>query len=227
MNTLTLPPFLSMFGRARPMELRIDVQLPPERLDTELDKLHQRLHTPGDSLHACATLPAPFDGLVFRYRQADGEHYVYVEDVVRRRLAGYTVFNRLVELDRRADRHLRGPHSKYAEDYQRRGIASAVYQWALDSGICLISGPRQSTGAHGLWCALARRHPLGYVQLREKVLTFLGIDVEPPVLDDFHTRMVLLGRGWTIEQLMADTGCLPARQAAACSGDRDVAGRHG
>jgi len=36
-------------------------------------------------------------------------------DVAARRLAGTTVFNRLVELNRRADRHLRSPHSRYGD----------------------------------------------------------------------------------------------------------------
>lgn len=207
MSTLAVPfPMMFLFGNRT--ELRIDVQLRPDDLDAELEKLYRRIHSPGDSLHGIATLPSPLPGLVFRHREADGEHYVYVEDVVHRRLAGYTVLNRLIELDRRADRHLRGPHSKYAKRYQRRGIATAVYEWALDAGMCLISGPRQSPGAHALWRALSRRHALGYVDLRGKVLRFLGDDVEQAVLDDFHTRMVLLGKGWTFEGLMAGTGCV-------------------
>lgn len=55
------------------------------------------------------------------------------------------------ELSRRADPHLRGPHSRYRPDYQRRGTATAVYRWALGIGLCLISGPRHSRGAHALW----------------------------------------------------------------------------
>lgn len=191
------------------MDLRVDVQLPPGDLDSELDKLYARLHSPGNSLHGIAAVPSPLPGLVFRYRKADGEHYVYVEDVAHRRLAGYTVFNRLVELDRRADRFLRGPHSKYGERYQRRGIATAVYQWALASGLCLISGPRQSQGAHALWMTLSRQHPFGYVDLRDKVLRLLPDEVDRDVLDDFHTRMLLLGKGWTFDDLVADTGCQP------------------
>jgi GNAT superfamily N-acetyltransferase len=69
------------------------------------------------------------------FREADGELYVYIEDVRRDRLVGYTVFNRLVELSREADRHIRAPHSQYDPAYQRRGLASAVYRWALDQGI--------------------------------------------------------------------------------------------
>jgi GNAT superfamily N-acetyltransferase len=190
-------------------ELRIDVALRPEDLETELDNLYRRLRTPGDSMFGCATLPAHLPGLVFRTREADGEYYVYVEDVVQGRLAGYTVFNRLVELNRRADRHLRAPHSRYSPEYQRRGIATAVYEWALGSGLCLISGARQSTGAHGLWRSLAQRHELVHVDVRDKALRCLGAEVDDALLDDLHTRMVLLGGDWTLDRLCGATGMRP------------------
>jgi hypothetical protein len=206
MSALAIP----LFGWfPKPMELRIDVRLHPDDVDAELEKLYRRFRTPGDRLHRIGAAPGPAPGLVFRHRESDGEHYVYVEDVVHRRLAGYTVFNRLLELSRRADPHLRAPHSRYGTRYQRRGIASAVYEWALGSGMCLISGPRQSAGAHALWRALANRHELGYVDLRDRRLEFLGPRVRRETLDEFHTRMVLLGRGWTFEELMQATGAGP------------------
>lgn len=191
---------------ARPMELRIDVRLHPDDVDADLEKLHRRFRTNGDSLYDLPGYPGPGPGLVLRHRKADGEHYVYVEDVVHRRLAGFTVFNRLPDLSRRADSHLRGPHSRYGTRYQRRGIATAVYRWALGTGMCLISGPRQSRGAHALWNALAREHERTYVDLRDRKLTILGPGVEPRTLEDFHTRMVLLGRGWSLAQLVQATG---------------------
>jgi hypothetical protein len=194
----SLPLFLLQAG---PKALRIDVEQKPEDLLAELDTLYGRLHRPGDALCGLATLDIDYPGLVFRYRVADGEHYVYAEDSLRRRLAGYTVFNRLVELDRQADRHLRAPHSKYAPGYQRRGIARAVYRWWLDGGRGLITGARQSTGAHALWTSLARHYGLIYVDLRGKVLRYLGTDIHAQVLDRLHTRMILLPQGM-------DTGML-------------------
>ena len=114
------------------MELRIDVDLQPAKpLAEELEGFYERLHSPGDRLWGLPAVALPQPGFAMRYREADGEWYVYVENLQRRRLAGYTVFNRLVELDRRADRHLRAPHSRYDTPYQRRGLASAVYRWAL------------------------------------------------------------------------------------------------
>ena len=192
--------------RAGPAELRIDVAQHPGELEQELEELYRRMCRPGERLYGMACVPVGVPGLVFRHREADGEHYVYAEDVGRRRLAGYTVFNRLVELDRRADRHLRAPHSKYAGPYQRRGIASAVYRWWLGRGHCLISGARQSPGAHALWHALARHHPLLFVELRDKVMRQVASAPSPCLRDDLHTRMILLGEGWDLARLAACAG---------------------
>lgn len=204
MTTLALGGFLPWL---RPAELRIDVELPTAAVDADLRRLQRRLRTPGDALYRCATLPSPLPGLALRHREADGEHYVYVQDTVSGALAGYTVFNRLIELDRRADRVLRGPHSRFAPAYQRRGIARVVYQWALGAGLCLISGPRQSPGAHALWRSLAREHPIGFVSLRDKTLHWLGTEIDGATLEDFHTRMVMLGEGWNWPRFLAEAGC--------------------
>ena len=190
----------------RALELRIDVELGPAEIERELDALHGRIGRPGDRLHAMPGLPAGAPGLRLRYREADGEYYVYVEDVMQRRLAGYTVFNRLIEVGRRADPWVRAPHSKFAPAYQRRGLARALYRWALDGGLCLLSGARQSAGAHALWQALAPDYAMGYVDLRSKTLTWLGNAVDAATRDGLHTRMLLLGRGWTLEAFMARTG---------------------
>lgn len=201
-------------SRPRPwLELRIDVEQQPEDIEGELEALRRRLYTPGDALYDLPVLADRLPGFVLRYREADGEHYVYVEDVARGRLAGYTVFNRLIEVNRRADRYLRAPHSKYARDYQGRGLATAVYEFALGTGFCLVSGARQSVGAHALWRALARRHRLGFVSLHQKKLRYLGAEVSAEVHDDLHTRMILLGRGWTVERLQRQAG---AEISGAC-----------
>ena len=219
MTTLTFPlalPFVlssvlptwpkPMLWLRQRMELRVDVELRPEELNSGLNDLYKRLNTPGSPLYGIAVIGSPGPGLVFRYREADGEHYLYVEDVVRGQLAGYTVFNRLIEVGRRADPHLRAPHSKYAPDYQGRGIATAVYEWGLSQGMCLISGARQSTGAHGLWRALARAHELHHVHVERKTLRHLPSKPANEVDDDLHTRMLLLGKGWTLPRLMQATG---------------------
>jgi hypothetical protein len=106
--TLTMPPALPGW-LARLMELRIDVQHGPKRIDGEIAAIHERIRDPRDRLHRMPRVPLDHPELVIRHREADGEFYVYVEDVRRGQLAGYTVFNRLVEVPRRADRHLRAP----------------------------------------------------------------------------------------------------------------------
>ncbi|MCW5655822.1 N-acetyltransferase [Hydrogenophaga sp.] len=207
MALLSLPfPWPPLPARASRTELRIDVARPTQPVADALENLHARLHTPGDSLQGIPSIGLGDPDLVVRYREADGEFYLYVEDLRHRRLAGYTVFNRLVELDRRADRHLRAPHSNYAAPYQRRGLASALYRWGLGAGLCLITGARQSPGAHALWRALARDHELGCVRLADRRLTYLGTEVPPAVLEDLHTRMFLLGRGWTLARFAHETG---------------------
>lgn len=56
----------------------------------------------------------------------------------------HTVFNCLIEVNRSVDRFVRATHSKSAVEYQRRGIATAVHEWALGQGFCLHSGALQS-----------------------------------------------------------------------------------
>lgn len=205
MHTLLLP----YIGLPRPRyttELRIDVRQDAGDIERELDAVHGRMRRPGDALHALPVICMQLPGLVLRYRQADGEHYVYAEDLAQGRLAAYIVFNRLIELDRRADRHLRAPHAKVAPAYQRRGIATAIYRWWLEGGNCLITGARQSAGAHAMWRALGRTYESFYVGVSGKQLRDLTGQLDRRTLDDLHTRVVLLGRGWSKDRLAACTG---------------------
>jgi len=211
--TLALGAFLHAIRMA--MELRIDVNPSPQEVEKELEALRARMKRRGDRLYGLPQAATDVPGLVLRYREADGEYYVYVVDEARDRVAGYTVFNRLVEVGRRADPYVRAPHSKYAAPYQRMGLATAVYRWGLDAGLCLLSGARQSEGAHRLWMGLARHYELGYVEVRRKRLTYLGPEITPAQRADLHTRMVLLGRGWTLSGYMAATGMARAGFAPA------------
>ncbi|MBC5784587.1 N-acetyltransferase [Ramlibacter sp. USB13] len=186
--------------------MRIDVNLSHRDLEAELAVLHARMQRPADALHGLPSIATHLPDLVLRYREADGEFHVYVEDTAAGRLAGCTVFNRVFEVDRRAGCFVRSPHSRYAEAYHRRGVASAVYGWALAAGMCLVSGPRQSPGAHRLWLALARSHELAFVQVRDKRLHLLG-SCGPSAFEDLDTRMLLLGAGWTLEAFVRATQC--------------------
>lgn len=191
-------------------ELRIDVKPGEADIEAELDALQRRLRTPGDPMQACRPLPSLLPGLIFHHREADGEHFIYVEDPSSGCLAGYTVFNRLVEVDRRTDRILRSPHSRYAPAYRGKGIATAVYEWALGQGLCLLSGARQSVGAHALWQALGRRHPLSWVTLRAKRMHELKPDISANRRTALETRLLLLGADWSHASLRTQRLLLPA-----------------
>lgn len=189
-----------------PAELRVDVDSSRARVDDSLTAIYDRIRSPGDRLHNLPVFGLPDPQLKIRVREDDGEFYAYVEDLQRRCLAGCTVFNRLVETNRRADRHLRSPHSRYLTHYQRRGIATAVYEWALSTGICLMTDARQSAGAHALWLSLGRRYPSGFADLRDKKLTYLGREVHPEDLDRIETRMFVIGRKWTLPSFCEAVG---------------------
>ena len=202
---LAFPPMQPAWWRFSPAELRIDVDPRKARPADTLVPVHERMRTMGARLHDMPQLALGDPGLRARYREADGELYIYIEDTRRDSLVGYTVFNRLIELNRRADRHIRAPHSQYDPAYQRRGLASAVYRWALDRGICLMSGARQSPGAHALWQSLSRHCEAGFADLRNKQLSYLGREVGRATLAELHTRMFLLGEGWTLERFRRET----------------------
>ena len=119
MPTMALGAFLHAIRMA--MELRIDVNHSPREVEKELEAIHARMKRRGDRLYGLPEVGTGVPGLVLRYREADGEYYVYVVDAARGRLAGYTVFNRLVEVGRRADPYVRAPHSKYAAPCRGRG----------------------------------------------------------------------------------------------------------
>jgi hypothetical protein len=187
--------------------MRIDVSLSHRDMQAELASVHARMRCPGDVLHGLSGIPASLPGIALRYRETDGEFYVYAEDTEQNLLAGCTVFNHAFEADRRTARFIRSPHSRYAAGYRRRGIASAVYRWALGAGLCLVTGPRQSPAAHGLWMALARTHELAFVQLQERRLKMLGTCVDRSVFDKFETRMLLMGSGWTLQRFASAANC--------------------
>ncbi len=94
-------------------ELRIDVDLSGRDIQREFDALHDRIRTNHRTRDTLRPLPLHLRGLVFRLREADGEYFVYAIDPLRNRIAAYTVFNRLVEVDRRTDRHLRAPPPRW------------------------------------------------------------------------------------------------------------------
>ena len=99
--TLALPAIRLALGLVT--ELRIDVNHTPDEVESELDAIRNRMSRSSDRLYGLPEVRTDIPGLVLRHREADGEYYVYVVDLRRDRVAGYTVFNRLIEVGRRAD----------------------------------------------------------------------------------------------------------------------------
>lgn len=76
----------SLCRRLAPLGLRTDVDFNNEDIERELDALYERMQTPGTPLHGMTLDDDTLPGFRIHTREADGETYVYVEDVAARRL---------------------------------------------------------------------------------------------------------------------------------------------
>jgi GNAT superfamily N-acetyltransferase len=207
-------------------ELRIDVFLPEDRIEAELAALTRRADELLGRSDDLSALHMPQHGLVVKTRCADGEYFLYVLDPQRRRVVAYVTLSRLIEVNRRADRFLRSPHTKVAPAYRRRGIATAAYRWWLDAGRCMVTGARQSPAAHALWMAMARSYPLVYVLLEDKRVHCLGEQPPAHVLDQLNCRAVLLGRGASLDDFAERmVWTPPPRAGAAGARQQDASSR--
>jgi hypothetical protein len=173
--------------------MRVDVDLEHRDIEAELAALYGRLRPRADKLITLPIFTPRAPELVFKYREVDGEFYVYAEDPARGVLAGVTVFNRVPNLDSGVGCRVRSPHSKYAATYRRKGVASAVYQWALQAGLSLVSGPRHSEGAHRLWRALAESQELCLVRIEDRRLRVTDSPTDGGEMEALETRMMLAG----------------------------------
>lgn len=181
--------------------MRIDVNLDHRDMDDELARLQARQCREVGTRSAPTVFATHEAGFTFSCKEVDGEFHVQVEDRARGALAGCTVFQRVPEVSRQTGRPMRSPHSRYATPYRRRGLATVVYRWALDSGLCLVSGPRQSPAAFGLWQSLAASYAHAFVQVGEKGLRIISPAEAAARLGELDTRMLLLGCGWTARRL--------------------------
>lgn len=206
MSTMAFSPSLWAPWARWLTELRIDVHLPEDRIAAELDALNtrgERLLSSCKDLSTFSNLPSR---LVAKIRQADGEHFIYVVEVLTQRIVAYVTLNRLVEVNRKAEVYFRSPHTKVSAQYRRRGIATAVYRWWLDDGRCLMTGARQSPAARGLWLSMSKYYKLTYVLLENKHIHHLGDELSADVLGRLNSRAVLLGRGCSLKDKSFCTG---------------------
>jgi len=176
--------------------MRIDVRLPPGQIDHDLAALAQRLPAlPGPLRAWRPAVPSPATLL---WRSAPSGVYVYVVPADRPGLAGYVAFTRVRVLQG----EVFSPHAKFAADHQRLGLATRIYQWMLDGGACLLSGARQSEASHGLWRSLGRSRPLRFARVTPRTLHDLGTEAPDSAFVDLDTRLLLLGRGRTVDSVV-------------------------
>jgi GNAT superfamily N-acetyltransferase len=126
-------------------ELRIDVMLP--LVDGELEALYERLYQPGNKLCGLERRPLHDPQFVLHGARptANGlPMWKMWPTPAWPATPCSTAWWRWTGAPTAAC----SPHSRLAPAYQRRGIASAVYQQVLDQGVCLLSGAPVA-GAHG------------------------------------------------------------------------------
>lgn len=186
--------------------MRVDVHLSEESVESELATLYERPQLGRILSSGLPGSPTCVPHVHAYTRHCDGEQFFYLVDVSMCRLAGYTVFSRMVELPKRADRHCRSPHSKVHPAYRRMGLATWAYRSMLASGMCLVSGARQSAAAHRLWMRLGREHPLRLVDIADRRVRLREATAFGHVPDDLPARMILLGRGWSTDSLCERAG---------------------
>lgn len=191
------------------LDLRVDVSRPPDHVRGELRELAQRVLP-------AALEPVKLGGpglpptLTVQERHAGGDVYMYVYTRDTQRLVGYVAFQQIPEAGRRARKHVRSPHALFHPAYQRQGLGTALYGAILARGYGLVSGARQSPGAHALWQALGRRHTLAYVQVGGRQWRHLGQVVDGDTFDDLQTRLLLLPAGLDVDDFAQASGLLPA-----------------
>lgn len=95
------------------------------------------------------------------------------------------------------------PHSMFDPAYAGKGLATLVYTWLLKSGLCLISGEFQTQGANRLWAKLASNWPWFLIKQEASSYSYLGQEVSKGVALSRKSRIVLLGKGWTLDKFKA------------------------
>lgn len=103
------------------------------------------------------------------------------------------------------------PHATFSEAAQGKGYASSIYTWALSQGLCFLSSGTQSKAANVLWSKLGRTHPWFLVAKKlNQPLAFMGDGAGIPrhTLNSYDTRLVMLGKGWSVEKFRKTFGVI-------------------
>ena len=137
---------------------------------------------------------------------------------------GYVRFERqAIGVGRVRYQNLLTPHATFAERAQGKGYASAIYKWALNQGMCFMSSGIQSPGANMMWEKLGRVYPWFLIRVRVDRLTeFLGQGegLTKQQLSTYEVRLVLLGKGWTLEKFMKQFKVSPTNTMPKKTGEK-------
>lgn len=171
--------------------MRLDVCITGAEIEADLAAVQLRMSTGRYPLESLPTMAIDFPGVEFRVRELGTEQRIFSLDAATGRLIGYSVFDILPEGGRSFHGSVRSPHSRYAPQYQGRGIATAVYSWMLAQGRILVSGARQSAGAYALWRSLGRRIVLELVRVRRNEISPVAIGEDDPRFFELDVRLRL------------------------------------
>jgi hypothetical protein len=104
------------------MELRVDVQWGSAEMNEELASLHARLDRSGLLMNGTQIIKTWFAHVVFRHREADGEHCIHLMDEAQGRPEGYTTFRRLIEVI-----GAKQPATTHTGNWSSSAITSAIH----------------------------------------------------------------------------------------------------
>ena len=93
--------------------------------------------------------------------------------------------------------NVRTPHSGLNSKFHGRGIAKAVYKWFLDAGNILVTGDIQTPDSNALWRSLSKDYEVVFINDRGEFID----DITPKLAQAKTTRMALLGKGQTREDI--------------------------
>lgn len=171
--------------------MRFDVRVSNAEIERDLADMQARMARGPHALSSLPRLDLRFPGVEFRVRTIGHEQRVYSVDARDGRLVGYSVFDILPEGSRRLHGSVRSVHSRYAQGYQGRGIATAIYSHVLAQGFVLVSGARQSRAAYALWKSLGRRTRFEIVRVSRELIEPLAISERDERFHDLDVRLRL------------------------------------
>jgi hypothetical protein len=117
-------------------------------------------------------------------------------------IMGFVEFVWPEKLDQRRpwSKNVRTPHAGLQKEYQGRGIVKTIYRWFLDAGNILVTGGLQTPDSNALWRSLSRDYEVVFFNDQGEFIDH----VTPKVAQAKTTRMALLGKGQTRDDIFRD-----------------------